>query len=27
VQVMLDFATHRPKPIVESTRDWLEAQV
>ncbi|HEX7554894.1 MAG TPA: thioesterase family protein [Geothrix sp.] len=27
VQVMLDFAIHRPKPIAESTRDWLEAQV
>ena len=27
VQVMLDFAIHRPKPIAESTREWLEAQV
>ncbi len=27
VQVMLDFSTNRPKPIAESTRDWLEAQV
>jgi acyl-CoA thioester hydrolase len=27
VQVMLDFSTNRPKPLAESTRDWLEAQV
>ena len=27
VQVMLDFSTHRPKPLAESTRAWLEAQV
>ena len=27
VQVMLDFATHRPKPLAATTRDWLEAQV
>ena len=27
VQVMLDFATHRPKSLAASTRDWLEAQV
>ncbi len=26
VQVMLDFATHRPKPLALSTRAWLEAQ-
>ncbi len=26
VQVMLDFATHRPRPLVPSTREWLEAQ-
>ncbi len=26
VQVMLDFATHRPKPLAEATREWLEAQ-
>ncbi len=27
VQVMLDFATHRPKPLAATTRGWLEAQV
>jgi acyl-CoA thioester hydrolase len=27
VQVMLDFSTNRPKPLAESTREWLEAQV
>ena len=26
VQVMLDFATNRPRPLVPSTREWLEAQ-
>jgi acyl-CoA thioester hydrolase len=26
VQVMLDFATQRPKPHLPATRDWLEAQ-
>ncbi len=26
VQVMVDFATHRPKPLVASTREWLDAQ-
>ena len=26
VQVMLDFATHRPRPLGPSTREWLEAQ-
>ena len=25
-QVMLDFNTHRPKPLLPATRDWLEAQ-
>jgi acyl-CoA thioester hydrolase len=27
VQVMLDFATQRPKSLASATRDWLEAQV
>jgi len=27
VQVMIDFATNRPKPLLPATRDWLEAQV
>ena len=27
VQVMLDFATHRPKPLAASSREWREAQV
>ena len=27
VQVMLDFATHRPAPLAPGTRAWLEAQV
>ena len=27
VQVMLDFASNRPKPIPTSTREWLKAQV
>ncbi|WP_243323760.1 MULTISPECIES: acyl-CoA thioesterase [Geothrix] len=27
VQVMLDFATNRPKPLSGTTRAWLEAQV
>jgi acyl-CoA thioester hydrolase len=26
VQVMLDFATHRPKSLALATRTWLEAQ-
>ena len=26
VQVMLDFGTHRPAPISEETRAWLEGQ-
>jgi acyl-CoA thioester hydrolase len=26
VQVMLDFATNRPKPLAPATRAWLEAQ-
>jgi acyl-CoA thioester hydrolase len=26
IQVMLDFATHRPKPFAPATRAWLEAQ-
>lgn len=26
VQVMLDFATHRPRALAPSTREWLEAQ-
>ncbi|HEX9082969.1 MAG TPA: thioesterase family protein, partial [Holophagaceae bacterium] len=26
VQVMLDFATNRPKPLADTTREWLEAQ-
>jgi acyl-CoA thioester hydrolase len=26
VQVMLDFATNRPKALLPATRDWLEAQ-
>ena len=26
VQVMLDFTTHRPRPLALSTRAWLEAQ-
>jgi acyl-CoA thioester hydrolase len=26
VQVMLDFATNRPKPLAPTTREWLEAQ-
>ena len=27
VQVMLDFATSRPKPLASTTREWVEAQV
>ena len=27
VQVMLDFATNRPKPLASPTREWVEAQV
>jgi acyl-CoA thioester hydrolase len=27
VQVMLDFASHRPRPLSLATRAWLEAQV
>jgi acyl-CoA thioester hydrolase len=27
VQVMLDFTTNRPKPLLPATREWLEAQV
>ena len=26
VQVMLDFATNRPRPLAPATREWLEAQ-